>query len=52
MQTSSPGSRLGALHQVIQARTGLLSPSLSSSRLRLTLPHSQHLQHWMQPEQA
>ena len=52
MQTLVPGSRLGALHQVIQTHTSLLSPSISSSRLRLTLPHSQHLQHRMQPEQA
>ena len=52
MQTSAAGSRSGALHQVTQACTSLLSPSISSSRLRLTLPHSQHLQHLMQPEQA
>lgn len=52
MQTSAAGSRSGALHQVTQACTSLLSPSISSSRLRLTLSHSQHLQHQMQPEQA
>ena len=43
---------MGALRQVIQTCNSLLSPDISSSRLRVTLPNSQHLQHRMQPEQA
>ena len=50
MQSSAPGSLLGALHQAIQARASLPGASLSSRRLRLALPRSQHLQHLMQAQ--